>query len=205
MPTRAAYLDLTDPDLAALAAELAAAGVRRAVVVPLLFTDAFHARIDVPDAVTQAADSSGVELVLGPILGTGDDVVDVVAARLAAAGTPSGAPVLLYAVGSSRPEANAAVAGLADRLAVRRGTAGPGRLRHHRAAGRRRAGRARRRRATGRARWSRCSSLPGCCWTRSRRPSPPRAGRWPIRSARCWRPWWPTATARAWVPADPLR
>ncbi len=80
--TRAAYLDLTDPDLAAVAADLATAGVRRAVVVPLLFTDAFHARIDVPAAVTQAAESSGVELVLAPILGTGDDVVAVVADRL---------------------------------------------------------------------------------------------------------------------------
>jgi sirohydrochlorin ferrochelatase len=122
VPTRAAYLDLTDPDLEAVAADLAAEGVRRAVVVPLLFTDAFHARIDVPEAVTAAANGSGVVLELGPILGTADDVADVVAARLAAAGTPSGAPILLYAVGSSRPEANAAVAGLADRLAARRGT-----------------------------------------------------------------------------------
>lgn len=121
VPTRAAYLDLTDPDLEAVATGLAAEGVGRAVVVPLLFTDAFHARIDVPEAVTKAADGSGVVLELGPILGTADDVVDVVAARLAATGTAPGAPVLLYAVGSSRPEANAAVAGLADRLATRRG------------------------------------------------------------------------------------
>ena len=120
--TRAAYLDLTDPDLEAVAADLAATGVRRAVVVPLLFTDAFHARIDVPEAVAQAADSSGIELVLAPILGTGDDVVAVVADRLSAAGTTAAEPVLLYAVGSSRPDANAAVADLADRLAVRRGT-----------------------------------------------------------------------------------
>ena len=120
--TRAAYLDLTDPDLEAVSADLAAAGVPRAVVVPLLFTDAFHARIDVPEAVAQAADSSGIELVLAPILGTGDDVVAVVAERLAAAGTTDDEPILLYAVGSSRPDANAAVAGLADRLAVRRGT-----------------------------------------------------------------------------------
>jgi len=120
--TRAAYLDLTDPDLAAVAAELAATGVRRAVVVPLLFTDAFHARIDVPEAVGQAADSSGIELVLAPILGTGDDVVAVVADRLTAAGTTAAEPIMLYAVGSSRPDANAAVADLADRLAVQRGT-----------------------------------------------------------------------------------
>lgn len=121
VPTRAAYLDLTDPDLEAVAAALAAEGVRRAVVVPLLFTDAFHARIDVPEAVSQAAAGSGVVLELGPILGTADDVVDVVAARLTAAGTAPDAPVLLYAVGSSRPEANAAVAELAARLATRRG------------------------------------------------------------------------------------
>lgn len=120
--TRAAYLDLTDPDLEAVATDLAAAGVPTAVVVPLLFTDAFHARIDVPEAVAQAADSSGIELILAPILGTGDDVVAVVAERLAAAGTTEAEPILLYAVGSSRPDANAAVAGLADRLAVRRGT-----------------------------------------------------------------------------------
>ena len=90
--------------------------------MPLLFTDAFHARIDVPEAVAQAADGSGIELVLAPILGTGDDVVAVVADRLSAAGTTAAEPILLYAVGSSRPDANAAVAGLADRLAVRRGT-----------------------------------------------------------------------------------
>ena len=88
----------------------------------MLFTDAFHARIDVPEAVAQAADSSGIELVLAPILGTGDDVVAVVADRLSAAGTTATEPILLYAVGSSRPDANAAVADLADRLAAHRGT-----------------------------------------------------------------------------------
>jgi sirohydrochlorin cobaltochelatase len=120
--TRAAYLDLTEPDLEAVAADLAASGARRAVVVPLLFTDAFHARIDVPDAVGRAAERAGVELVLAPILGTGDDVADVVADRLSATGTTAAEPILLYAVGSSRPDANAAVADLAERLAARRGT-----------------------------------------------------------------------------------
>ena len=119
---RAAYLDLTAPDLDAVAADLAASGEPTAVVVPLLFTDAFHARIDVPAAVAQATETSGVELLLGPILGTGDDVLDVVVDRLTAAGTGPDEPILLFAVGSSRAEANAAVAGLADRLAARRGT-----------------------------------------------------------------------------------
>ena len=142
VPTRAAYLDLTDPDLDQVAADLAAAGERTAVVVPLLFTDAFHARIDVPAAVTQAAEASGLDLILAPILGTGDDVVDVVEDRLTAAGTGPDEPVLLYAVGSSRADANVAVAAVAARLAERRGTPGPSRLRDHRAASRRRPQRA---------------------------------------------------------------
>jgi len=121
--TRAAYLDLTTPDLDTVVAELAAAGDRSAVVVPLLFTDAFHARVDVPAAVVQAAEVSGVELALASILGTGDDVVDVVAERLGAAEVDPREPVLLFAVGSSRPDANAAVAGVAARLAERRGVA----------------------------------------------------------------------------------
>lgn len=119
--TAAAYLDLTAPDLDSLTAGLAAAGERAAVVVPLLFTDAFHARVDVPAAVTAAAGSSGLRLQLAPILGTGDDVLDVLAQRLDAAGAEPDEAVLLYAVGSSRPDANAAVADLARRLAARRG------------------------------------------------------------------------------------
>lgn len=118
--TRSAYLDLTAPDLKAVAVDLAAAGERTAVVVPLLFTDAFHARTDVPAAVAEAARASGLELTLSTILGTGDDVLDVVDARLTAAASNPGEPVLLYAVGSSQPGANETVIGLADRLAVRR-------------------------------------------------------------------------------------
>ncbi|HEU5486602.1 MAG TPA: sirohydrochlorin chelatase [Microlunatus sp.] len=121
IPSVAAYLDLTAPDLQTVAAELAGRGEQTAVVVPLLFTDAFHARVDVPDAVAEAARTSGLHLELAPILGTGDDLAEVVAGRLSTTGTRAGEPVLLYAVGSSRPEANAAVAGLAERLSARRG------------------------------------------------------------------------------------
>ena len=118
--TRPAYLDLTEPDLDSVAASLAAAGERTAVVVPLLFTEAFHARIDVPAAVDRAAAASGVQLVVAPVLGTADDVLEVVEQRLVATGTALDEPVLLYAVGSSRADANAAVAELADRLSTRR-------------------------------------------------------------------------------------
>ena len=120
IPAGYAYLDLAQPDLGTAAAALAAAGHRRAVVVPLLFTVAFHATIDVPQAVQAAAESSGVELTVADILGTGNDVADLLTASLADARVPPEASVLLYAVGSSTPAANAAVVDLAARLEATR-------------------------------------------------------------------------------------
>ena len=83
------------------------------MVVPLLFTAAFHATIDVPETVRAAAESSGVDLLVADILGTGDDIADLLRAGLADAGVGSDTSVLLYAVGSSNAAANAAVADLA--------------------------------------------------------------------------------------------
>ena len=124
MPAAYAYLDLAGPDLDTAAAALAEAGHRRAVVVPLLFTAAFHATIDVPQAVRAASQSSGVELQVADILGTGDDITDLLAASLADAEVPGESSVLLYGVGSSNPGANAAVADLAARLEGIRARAG---------------------------------------------------------------------------------
>src|SRR5215218_3236085 len=98
-PARAAFLDLTEPDLETVASSLAADGYERAVVVPLLFTAAFHATIDVPQ-----------------IVGTGDDVVQLLQSSATDSGLPENASLLLYAVGSSREAANAAVHDLAARL-----------------------------------------------------------------------------------------
>ena len=68
-PARHAFLDLAEPDLNAVVGEAAAAGHRRIVVVPLLFTVAFHATIDVPQAVVRAAaEHAGVELEVADIL-----------------------------------------------------------------------------------------------------------------------------------------
>lgn len=117
VPAHAAYLDLAEPDLAAVVATLAADGHRRAVVVPLLFTVAFHATVDVPDAVAEAASTHGVELVVSDILGTGDDLAAVLRGALHGADVDGDDDALLFAVGSSRPEANAAVTDLAARLA----------------------------------------------------------------------------------------
>ncbi len=118
--TEPAFLDLTEPDLAAVCARLAADGVRRAVVVPLLFTSAFHATVDVPEAVRMSAAAAGLTLETAPILGTGDDVLDVLESALDAAGVQ--APrLLLFAVGSSSTPANDAVVDLGRRLGGRRG------------------------------------------------------------------------------------
>ena len=120
MPTYSAYLDLTAPDLTTVATELAARGHGAAVVVPLLFTSAFHARVDVPEAVRDAAETSGVALAVADILGTGDDVLEVASASASAAGVAADASILLFAVGSSDAAANDAVDDLAARFSASR-------------------------------------------------------------------------------------
>ena len=113
-----AFLDLTEPDLEHAAARLAAHGVQRAVVVPLLFTPAYHATIDTPQAVRSAEASSGVALAVADIIGTGDGVLQLLQDSAASAGIDGSCSILLYAVGSAREAANAAVRDLAARLAA---------------------------------------------------------------------------------------
>ena len=133
-----AYLDLAEPDLSH--------GRRRprhrrpspAVVVPLLFTAAFHATIDEPRRRYAALRPIRGRAVMADILGTGDDVVELLRACMAEAGVGPERSVLLFAVGSSTPAANEAVADLADRLAADRGGAGTGGVRHLRPARRKR-------------------------------------------------------------------
>jgi sirohydrochlorin cobaltochelatase len=129
-----AYLDLAEPDLSAAARQLAEAGHATAVVVPLLFTEAYHATVDVPETVVDVAGSLPLELVVADILGTGDDVAQLLRRSMDEANIEDDSSVLLFAVGSSKPEANAAVFDLAARLAAGRrspvracfGTCAPG-------------------------------------------------------------------------------
>jgi sirohydrochlorin cobaltochelatase len=51
-PVRCAYLELTEPNLPAVAAELAAAGATSLCVVPLFLGVGRHAREDLPQLVT---------------------------------------------------------------------------------------------------------------------------------------------------------
>lgn len=116
VPAVAAHLDLCEPGLDTVVAELAAQGVRRAALVPLLFTDAFHNKVDVPAAIADARANHGVELLPGPHLGTGSDVAEVLSAALRRDAHPD-AHVVLYSVGSSHLGANEAVVDLADTVA----------------------------------------------------------------------------------------
>ena len=112
VPAVAAHLEFNTPTLEAAAQELAARGEREAVVVPLLFTEGYHQRVDVPAALDSASASSGLILHRARGLGTGEDMAQLLATRL----PEEASKVMVYSVGSSDASANAAVARLACRV-----------------------------------------------------------------------------------------
>ncbi|MFY1633904.1 sirohydrochlorin chelatase [Solwaraspora sp. WMMB335] len=126
---RAAYLDHAGARPGAVLADLQAAGYDRATVVPLLLTEAFHGRVDVPQVV-RAARLDGLRMpvtltgVLGPAVGAGTVDPLLVAGlrrRLAEAGSGWDAVVLAAAGTRSEPARRtvaAAAAALGAALAV---------------------------------------------------------------------------------------
>jgi sirohydrochlorin ferrochelatase len=94
---------------------LAAVGPN-AVVVPLLLADAYHARVDIPALIAD----SGTNAMQADVLGEDDRLVAVLRQRLTHAGVSQLDPqvgVLVTAVGSSRPQANARTALVGEYLA----------------------------------------------------------------------------------------
>jgi sirohydrochlorin ferrochelatase len=120
-PVHAAYLDLNQPDLTAVAHRIVAGGQGRAIVVPLLFTPAFHARTDAPATLAAARAATGLDLQSADILGTPDALIPILLRAAREAGIGDTGRLLLASVGSSRPDANASVADLARRLTTVRG------------------------------------------------------------------------------------
>lgn len=110
-PARAAHLEFNEPDLTTAALELAQLGETEAVVVPLLFTQGYHQRVDVPRALAGASKTSHLSLHLAAGLGTGEDLARVLASRT----RPGDAHVVIYSVGSSDSTANDAIRELAHR------------------------------------------------------------------------------------------
>ncbi|HKV19269.1 MAG TPA: sirohydrochlorin chelatase [Mycobacterium sp.] len=90
---------------------------RGAVVVPLLLADAYHASVDIPAMIAEA----GVDVRRADVLGEDDRLIHVLRQRLEQAGVSRLDPevgVLVTAVGSSRPEANARTQTVAHELTL---------------------------------------------------------------------------------------
>jgi sirohydrochlorin ferrochelatase len=108
---RVAFCEQNSPNLR----DVLACAPGDTVVVPLLLADAYHARVDIPAMI----DASGSGARRADVLGEDDRLVHVLRQRLQHAGVSRldpGVGVLVTAVGSSRAQANARTAMVADHL-----------------------------------------------------------------------------------------
>ncbi len=113
-----AFLELSRPSLGKVVDKLVRAGFEEIVVVPLLLSDAYHARVDVPNAVAEALDRhANLQIRVTDILGLEPTFLDVLDRRLRDALREARVreldALVLAAAGSSDPLANQAVARLA--------------------------------------------------------------------------------------------
>jgi sirohydrochlorin ferrochelatase len=113
-----AFLDLAKPTLNTVVDRLARARFEEVVVVPLLLTEAFHAKVDVPAVVAEAdARHEGVQVRATSVLGLETRFLEVLDVRMREALRDSRVreldALVLAAAGSSDPLANQAVARLA--------------------------------------------------------------------------------------------
>ncbi|MEV0153130.1 CbiX/SirB N-terminal domain-containing protein [Micromonospora sp. NPDC050686] len=122
LPVVPSWLDHTEPGPAAVLRELAVAGHRTAVVVPLLLTAAYHRRVDLPAAVAAArADAPGLTVrvadVLGPLGGPVDGALLAgLRRRLAEAGPGEYDALVLAAAGTRDAGARGSVGRVAAAL-----------------------------------------------------------------------------------------
>lgn len=124
LEVRAAFLDLSEPRLGDVLAELRGAGHRRIIVVPLLLGSAFHARVDVPAVVGQVcAGLPDLSVTVSEVLGPDPRLESLALRRLLAAGARAEDErlgVVVAGAGSSHPPANRAVSAVAHRWAASR-------------------------------------------------------------------------------------
>lgn len=103
---RLAFLDLNLPTVADVLGTLTG----RVTVVPLLLSDAFHARVDLPAIVASARQADAdLDVVQTAPLGADLRLARVAGVRLRQAGIREGDGILCAAVGSTDPSANGAV------------------------------------------------------------------------------------------------
>lgn len=115
LDVRVAFCERSEPNLRDVLAGLD----RPALVTPLLLASAYHARVDIPAIIS---DSGRDDVTVADTLGEDPRLVSVLAERLTdigiaiGGGAESDTGVLIVAVGSSHPAANAATASLAGAL-----------------------------------------------------------------------------------------
>lgn len=110
-----AYLDFNAPRVEQVLGALHADGVREVVALPLLLTRAFHAKADIPAALSEAlVRLPGLSVSVADVLGPSPLLVDALERRLSEAGlTPADratTAVVLASAGSTDPEAIAVIA-----------------------------------------------------------------------------------------------
>jgi sirohydrochlorin ferrochelatase len=117
LKVEAAFLELSKPDFHTVVDRLVKAGHEEIVVVPLLLTEAYHAKVDVPSAIAEAsAQHPQVRIQASSILGLEASFLEVLDERLREALAEARCreldALVLAAAGSSDPLANQAVARL---------------------------------------------------------------------------------------------
>ncbi|MFC6152273.1 sirohydrochlorin chelatase [Nocardioides yefusunii] len=113
-----AFLDLSKPSFTSTVDRLVKAGFDEIVVVPLLLTEAYHAKVDVPEAVAEAMSRhAGLQIRATGVLGLETTFLDVLDIRMREALKDARVreldALVLAAAGSSDPLANQSVARLA--------------------------------------------------------------------------------------------
>ena len=113
-----AFLDLSKPSFTTTVDKLVRAGYDEIVVVPLLLTEAYHAKVDVPEAVAEAMSRhAGLQIRATSVLGLETSFLDVLDIRMREALKDARVreldALVLAAAGSSDPLANQSVARLA--------------------------------------------------------------------------------------------
>lgn len=101
------FLGFNDPTPLAVAESLARAGHSRLTLVPLLLTDAYHSRVDIPEAARSIRDELGVDVSLAPPVG------DTGLAHSLTRSLPSVDAVVVSAAGTSVESGRAHVADVA--------------------------------------------------------------------------------------------
>jgi sirohydrochlorin ferrochelatase len=112
-----AHLGFSEPSVPAALESLARQGVSEVVVVPLLLTAAYHAKVDLPALLSQAAlDHPQLAIRQAEVLGPHPLLFELMRRRLAEAGVEPDVSLVLAAAGTSDPGANAELADVAASL-----------------------------------------------------------------------------------------